>query len=190
MIAALFVEKDGPYFGLSDVDPWDIDRDARQYAGPFPVVAHPPCARWCQLAPVNHARYGTPIGDDGGCFEAALSAVRKFGGVLEHPAFTIAWRTFGIPNPHLSGGWQRVFDGGWVAHVEQRNWGHEARKGTWLYAYGMEDPPSVKWGRGPAPLAWIGGPINGFKKLERRASSETPIEFRDLLLTIARLATK
>lgn len=34
MIAALFVETDGPYFGLEDVDPWDIVRDARMYDGP------------------------------------------------------------------------------------------------------------------------------------------------------------
>ena len=45
-IAALYVEKDGPYFGLPHVDPWPIERDARKYRGPFPVVAHPPCERW------------------------------------------------------------------------------------------------------------------------------------------------
>lgn len=46
MIAALFVETDGCYFGLDGVDPWDILRDAREYRGPHPVVAHPPCQRW------------------------------------------------------------------------------------------------------------------------------------------------
>ena len=46
MIAALFVETGGCYFGLPNVDPWDRERDARDYAGPHPVVAHPPCARW------------------------------------------------------------------------------------------------------------------------------------------------
>lgn len=43
MIAALYVEDGGEYFGLEDVDPWPIGRDARNYAGPWPVVAHPPC---------------------------------------------------------------------------------------------------------------------------------------------------
>ena len=42
MIAALYVEKDGVYSGLQGVDPWDEARDARLYAGPRPVVAHPP----------------------------------------------------------------------------------------------------------------------------------------------------
>src|SRR6185437_17018118 len=41
MVAALYVEKNGVYYGLPDVDPWDKERDARNYAGPFPVVAHP-----------------------------------------------------------------------------------------------------------------------------------------------------
>ena len=78
-IAALYVETGGCYFGLPDVDPWDEARDARLYAGPHPVVAHPPCGRWCQMAPVNQARYGQRIGDDGGCFQAALDAVRTLG---------------------------------------------------------------------------------------------------------------
>ena len=46
MIAALYVETGGVYYGLPDVDPWDGQRDARLYAGPHPVVAHPPCERW------------------------------------------------------------------------------------------------------------------------------------------------
>ena len=29
MVAALFVETDGVYFGLPNVDPWDEERDAR-----------------------------------------------------------------------------------------------------------------------------------------------------------------
>ena len=95
MVAALYVEKGGAYFGLEDVDPWDEERDARLYAGPWPVVAHPPCGRWCQLASVNEARWGAKIGEDGGCFAHALESVRRFGGVLEHPAYSLAWDHFG-----------------------------------------------------------------------------------------------
>ena len=46
MIAALYVQTGGAYYGLPDVDPWDEARDARLYAGPHPVVAHPPCGQW------------------------------------------------------------------------------------------------------------------------------------------------
>ena len=49
-VAALYVETNGCYYNLPGVDPWDKARDARLYAGPWPVVAHPPCQRWCRLA--------------------------------------------------------------------------------------------------------------------------------------------
>jgi hypothetical protein len=41
MIAALHIETGGVYCGLPGVDAWDIRRDARDYRGPLPVVAHP-----------------------------------------------------------------------------------------------------------------------------------------------------
>lgn len=86
MIAALFVTTGGCYFGLPDVDPWDVTRDARLYAGPHPVVAHPPCQLWVNLAAVNWKRYRRelpawyPDGGDGGCFASALASVRRWGG--------------------------------------------------------------------------------------------------------------
>jgi len=191
MIAALYVETNGCYFGLPDVDPWDEARDARLYAGPHPVVAHPPCDRWCQMAPVNQARYGHKIGDDGGCFAAALAAVRTWGGVLEHPALSLAWPAFDLPRPSY-GGWQRTFCGGWVAHVDQRNYGHPATKGTWLYAVCLE-PPTLKWQRGEKPEAWISTDrprselaAMGIRQLSKREAKATPPAFRDVLLSIAR----
>lgn len=69
MIAALYVQTDGCYYGLPDVDPWDLTRDARRYRGPHPVIAHPPCQLWGPLAAVNSARYGgehNRPGNDGG----------------------------------------------------------------------------------------------------------------------------
>ena len=56
MIAALFVETNGCYFGLPGVDPWDINRDARAYPGPHPVVAHPPCQLWVNFAALKAYR--------------------------------------------------------------------------------------------------------------------------------------
>jgi hypothetical protein len=193
MTAALFVESGGVYYGLPDVDPWDKDRDARLYAGPWPVVAHPPCDRWCQMAPINQARYGHKIGDDGGCFAAALAAVRAWGGVLEHPAFTLAWPAFELARPPRSG-WQRTMDGGFVGSVEQRHYGHRARKKTWLYAVGV-DPSRLKLGPSAAPEAWIssdrpraGLAAMGIGQLSKREAKRTPPAFRDLLLSIARSA--
>ena len=138
MIAALFVTKGGCYFGLPDVDPWDETRDARLYAGPWPVVAHPPCSRWCRLAGLVEARWGHKRGEDGGCFASALASVRRWGGVLEHPAYSDAWGAFGIARPPRTGGWVPADgSGGWTCHVEQGRYGHPAKKATWLYACGV-----------------------------------------------------
>lgn len=190
MIAALFVESDGVYFGLPDVEPWDESRDARTYSGPHPVVAHPPCSRWCQLAHINQRRYGHKVGDDGGCFASALDSVRRWGGVLEHPARSYAWPAFGLPKP-LAIGWIRsALDGAWVCEVSQAAYGHPARKLTWLYCVGAT-PPALDWST-PEPTAQVSFCKNHgdspLPRLSKRAASRTPVQFRDLLLGIARTA--
>jgi len=103
MIAALFVESNGPYFGLPNVDPWDEARDARKYKGPYPVIAHPPCERWGRYwSGGPSAKVKRKKGDDNGCFVSAFASVRYYGGILEHPEASHAWTHFGLlkPNPH------------------------------------------------------------------------------------------
>ena len=129
MIAALFVEAGGCYYELPNIDPWDKERDARNYPGPHPVVVHPPCERWGRYwhgSPRKPHQY--KLGDDAGCFAAALAAVRKFGGVLEHPAYSLAWREYRLVWPPSDGGWVSagLGDCGWVCHVEQAHYGHMA----------------------------------------------------------------
>ena len=206
MIAALFVEEGGAYYGLPDVDPWPEKRDARLYDGPWPVVAHPPCQRWGRYW---YGQAGTPInsprrkilGDDGGCFAAALHAVERWGGVLEHPEGSHAWRVFGLPVPPRRGGWVRAWTPreGWSCCVEQGWYGHRARKATWLYAAGMIPPP-LRWGRAPGVFVRL---EDGFHSAEERKRMKrspierltgaqraaTPTEFRDVLLSIARSAS-
>jgi hypothetical protein len=191
VIAALFVQHGGCYWDLPGVDPWDEARDARLYAGPWPVVAHPPCSRWCRLAGLVEARWGHKKGEDGGCFASALAGVRKWGGVLEHPAYSDAWPTFGLPIPSRHGGWQRGLCGGWSCHVEQGNYGHRARKATWLYAFGVE-LPQLRWGPAPEGSALVSWCANHTKEGEKRprvgkaAAAATPAAFREVLLNMAR----
>lgn len=191
MIAALYVATGGCYFNLDGVDPWDERRDARLYEGPWPVVAHPPCSTWSCLAPINEKRYGHPVGEDGGCFAAALKSVRKWGGVLEHPALSRAWAAFGIGAP-ARWGWQRQLDGSWICEVSQAAYGHRARKMTRLYYVGHNPPPPLKWER-PEPTAVVSNLSEGYTDLPRLGKVEakaTPPEFRDMLLSIARGAAK
>lgn len=203
-VAALFVDATGCYSGLPGVDVWGVERDARCYAGPHPVVAHPPCQRW------GRYWYGGPRskerlrkGDDGGCFKASLEAVRKWGGVLEHPSDSHAWEAFGLRAPKRSGGWECAdFYGGWTCYVEQGHYGHISRKGTWLYAVGAE-VPSLQWGPsarklpewmveryGHAKATKIGvmAMVGGKDKTKIREA--TPPAFRGVLLEIARSVYK
>lgn len=189
MIAALYVERGGVYFGLPDVDPWDEERDARLYVGPWPVVAHPPCARWSRLAGLVESRGGPRRGEDGGCFASALKVVRQWGGVLEHPAESAAFRHFHIARP-LRGGWMRA-SGGWVCEVAQSAYGHRAQKLTWLYYVGDVRPPALNWER-PTGTARV-SEANGQKRkpaerIGRRERIKTPLAFRDVLLAMARSA--
>lgn len=206
-VAALYVEPAGCYIGLSGVEPWDEARDARKYAGPWPVVAHPPCQRWGRFW---HGSTRKPhqykLGDDGGCFAAALHAVLTWGGVLEHPAHSKAWDSFGLLKPIAGKGWQcsdRHMGGQWVSYwvcyVEQGHYGHASRKPTWLLACTYSKPPELNWTKGEQRLpAWMIERY-GYEKARRigvvamvggknktAIRNATPEPFRDLLLSIAR----
>lgn len=189
MIAALYVETNGCYFNLEGVDPWDITRDARLYTGPWPVVAHPPCQLWVNLAALNFKRYGgehNRPANDLGCFASALTNVRKYGGVLEHPAFSNAWTAHSLPRPQAND-WRSIAYGEYVCEVWQSAYGHSARKRTWLFYCGSS-PPSMRWERkaGSHQIGWF----DRIKPtLNKRQAKATPVAFRDALLQLARDAT-
>lgn len=199
MIAALYIEPEGCYADVPHVEPWDESRDARQYNGPWPVVAHPPCQRWGRFW---HGSTRKPhqykLGDDGGCFAAALAAVRRWSGVLEHPADSHAWTHHGLVKPKRGEGWVAADDvGGWTCYVEQGHYGHASRKPTWLYACGVARP-ELNWTRGEQRLPQWMIDRYGYKKARRigvvamiggkdktKIRNATPAPFRDLLLSIA-----
>lgn len=203
MIAALFVARGGVYWDRDGIDAWDETRDARKYEGPWPVVAHPPCERWGRYwhggpNSVKFPRERKRKGDDGGCFAAALHAVRAFGGVLEHPEASHAWAAHGLKRPPRWGGWVSAGEcGGWTCCVEQGHYGHRARKATWLYAFGVR-LPQLRWGKSDA-----GGRLDdGFHSADERRAARgqrlavrrlskaervgTPPEFAELLIGVAR----
>lgn len=209
MITALFVARGGAYYGEPwNVDCWDEERDARKYAGPWPVVAHPPCQRWGKFwagQPLHIKRTGERKikGDDGGCFGAAITAARTWGGVIEHPRDSHAWEHFSLIEPPREGGWVAAdCFGGWTCCVEQGRYGHYARKATWLVAYGCK-LPALDWGESPMKLdprvvermgpqrakrlgevAARGGGTNDPQRIG------TPKPFRDILIKMAQSAKR
>ena len=122
-VAALYVQEGGCYFGLEGVEVWPQSRDARTYRGPHPVVAHPPCERWGRYwSGGPSAKVRRIKGDDGGCFTAALAAVRRWGGVLEHPEASHAWVAHGLLRPPKWGAWVVADDvGGWTSGPPARS---------------------------------------------------------------------
>jgi hypothetical protein len=195
LIAALFVEKGGAYYGLDGVDPWSRERDARLYPGPDPVVAHPPCHLWVNFAALNFKRYGgehNRPGNDGGMFAAALAAVRRYGGVLEHPASSNAWPAHQLPPPlreRFYRGWGRIQGRDeYMCEVWQSAYGHKARKRTWLFYVG-DPPPELLWQRVPGShqVGWFDRIKPTLSKAE---ASATPAAFRDTLLTLAAWAKR
>lgn len=169
-------------------------------------MAHPPCQRWGRYAEGGPSAPKTrKVGDDGGCFAAALQAVRSWGGVLEHPEASHAWRWFGLVPPPRHGGWYPAdLWGGWTCCVEQGHYGHRARKATWLYVHGVKaaDLPELTWGpcsrRDTVRLdqgfhsaeerraAGRNGRDQTFRQMGARERVLTPIPFAELILDIAR----
>jgi hypothetical protein len=200
---ALFVEKEGVYSNLPMVEAWDIERNAMNCRNELPAVAHPPCERW------GRYWFGGPsvkerkkLGDDAGCFAFALWYVRTYGGILEHPEASHAFKFFGLPLPERKGGWSSPdIYGGRSCCVEQGHYGHPARKATWLYAV-KTDYPDLIWGPCEGKMRMDEGfhskeqakemrarpdyvPVKRLSAYERLA---TPVDFRDLLINIARTA--
>lgn len=184
-VAVLFARTDSIYKTLSDVDVWDAPRDARTWSGGSSVVAHPPCRGWGRLAHMAKPRF-----DERALAVYAVDQVRRFGGVLEHPAFSKLWSACELPAPG-----KRDAFGGWTLPIHQHWWGHRAEKATWLYIVGCPpaDIPEMPLVLGKAHFV-VGtsgrrkdgtrtGRTREIKKAERE---HTPIELAKWLVELAR----
>jgi hypothetical protein len=177
-IAALYVDDAGPYMSMPGVDAWTAERDARRYQGPFPVVAHPPCADWSRLRGmakhVEGRRELAPL---------AVWQVRACCGVLEHPAWSQLWPELGLPRPgELPDAW-----GGWSIAVNQVAWGHKANKPTWLYFVGV-DPERVRplLGGVPTHVVTTNKKSTRLLKLSSKAARLSPPAFAAWLVAAVR----
>jgi hypothetical protein len=156
-VAALYVRADTPYRGIA-AECFDMQRDARTYAGNLPVVAHPPCRAWGRLR-----HFAKPRHDERGLGLHAVDMVRQWGGVLEHPASSTLWAAAGLPAPGQRDPW-----GGFTLPVLQSWWGHQAPKATWLYIVGRE-PASL-----PAIPYALGIPAGRVENMGKAAREATP----------------
>jgi hypothetical protein len=180
-VAVLFARRDSIYKNLRGVDVWDADRDAMNWPGGCPVVAHPPCRAWGRLR-----LFAAP---DEGERELALWAVdqvREWGGVLEHPRCSLLWPAMDLPKP---GHWDK--HGGWTLQVHQHWWGHRAEKATWLYVCGgprAKDLPPVPFVNTRPPRVVNSRKRHGDlrKHITKPEREHTPVEFAKWLVAVAR----
>lgn len=139
-VAALYtLPLSSPYVAIDGVDCWPARRNALLYQGPWPMIAHPPCALWSRSV----AHQAVPsLAQHPVLAKAAVLQVRRFGGILEHPARSMLWDVMSLPYPegyHAKAVAGPLVDawGGWTIEVQQRDWGHRLRKLTWLYVVGV-----------------------------------------------------
>jgi hypothetical protein len=108
--------------------------------------------------------------------------------VLEHPAFTYAWRSYGLTAPKGIG-WNKTGKDEWVCEVWQSAYGHLARKRTWLFYSGARPPKELRWERKPGSHQ-IGfqdqrGKSRNKPTISGKKASATPKAFRDELIALA-----
>lgn len=161
-VAVLFARTDSVYKTLPGVDVYDMERDARTYDGPHPVVAHPPCRSWGRLR-----AFAKPRADERNLARLAVALVRELGGVLEHPAGSTLWPAQTLPKPGERDQW-----GGWTLAAPQKWWGHRAEKATWFYIVGVE-PNDI-----PSPPLVL-GQAEGVIRLDKRRADGTHIRKGD-----------
>lgn len=180
-VTALYVDPRGPYPRLV-ADWYDAERDALSYAGKRPVVAHPPCGPWSNLARLHKRTEEIAFAPH------AVATVQRCGGVLEHPGGSILFQACKLPRP----GDPIDRHGGFTIEVHQCDWGHPARKRTWLYIVGLEDelpkrPPPRE------PTHWASGSRNaprgavppGIKVCSGPQRRRTPPAFAAWLVSVA-----
>lgn len=177
---------------MPGVELWDYRRNAMLYDRDHPIVGHPPCGPWSSLKLMNKVQ--SPL-----CAPLAVEIVRRCGGVLEHPAGSGLWKHSGLP---AVGAPPDRF-GGRTVQVNQCEWGHVARKKTWLYLVGVPEesitsPPFpdrkpthwVNGGRNPNRKGSGGLVPKGIKLCSAQQRRRTPKAFAEWLVSLARASTR
>jgi hypothetical protein len=179
-IPVLFTMPDSIYKSLPGTDVYDIERNALTWNGGSPAVMHPPCRAWSRLRSFSkHREYEKWLA------VWAVRKLRKYGGVLEHPAGSALFSFMRLPSP---GSIDRY--GGFVFPVDQYWFGHRAKKPTWLYIVGCtpKDLPVFDLVMGvPDFVVQSKTNKNHISKRERLA---TPPPFAEWLLQVVRVISK
>jgi len=185
-IAVLFAKVDSIYKSIPGCDVFDIERDALNYQGPYPIIAHPPCRGWGNLRKMsNHTDAEKALGP------WAIKQVQKYGGVLEHPRGSTLWEHARLPLPKEG---QDQY-GGFTISIDQYWFGHRAQKATWLYICGCSpsDVPQMPIKLGPPSHVvtnrhGLRAGMPGYRKeITKPERSATPLVFAEWLIDLVKV---
>lgn len=75
------------YNKITGVQTWDKKRNAYNFTGRTPVIAHPPCQQWSKLR-----RFAKEDEAERNLAPYCLDVVNRNGGILEHPEGSLLWK--------------------------------------------------------------------------------------------------
>lgn len=178
MVPVLFTMPGSVYESLG-CDCYDETRDALTWPGGRPAIYHPPCRLWSIIR-----RFSTAPAEEKGLALWSMDCVRRWGGVVEHPAKSTLFRETGCEFGGRRDRW-----GGWVLSVDQHWFGHPARKKTWLYVVGVgpREIPPYPIMTGPVCYQVGGSRRKGLPECKKSERIATPIEFAKYLIALTKL---
>jgi len=183
-MTVLFTQENSIYLSLG-CDCWDISRDARNYSGTDPVIAHPPCRTWSKMKSL-----AKPNPDETQLALKAIEIVRNNGGVLEHPKNSGLFTQGHLPLP---GHFDKY--GGYSICVDQFWWDHLCKKPTMLYIVGVKqsDLPPIPYNLNCVTRFIASSKATKgtrMKHISKKGRSATPVKFAKWLIQVASLCKK
>ncbi len=144
MVAVLFVRKDSIYKKIPGCNCYDIEKNALNFHGGMPIIAHPPCRGWGTLR-----RMAKPVPGETELAIWVAYMIRQEGGILEHPGGSKLWDAIELPKENEG----KDKYGGWTLRMPQFWWGHSANKDTRFYIVGIDrkNLPVIPFKLGEAP---------------------------------------
>jgi hypothetical protein len=176
MISVLFAARDSVYKTIDGLDVWDEERNALLWPGGNPGIFHPPCRLWSAFL---HQFSTAPQSEKKLAFWS-VEQIRRWGGVLEHPAFSNLWDAAHLPSPGQRDSY------GFTISIDQFWFGHQCRKRTWIYCCGIARsavpaPPIRLVGQYPVALHTK----QRVPKRDKYSRSATPFAFAQWLVETA-----
>lgn len=130
MLPVLFTHELSNYNKYGICDTWSIRRDARNFfarSPDCPIIAHPPCRQFSRAKGLSK--------QDAGEYAMVIQTaeyVQRYGGVLEHPAYSKLFDWLPEPGAQSSSGF--------TVEVWQSWFGFPYRKRSWIYFSGCSVP--------------------------------------------------